>query len=460
MKNIILSAAMMATAVAFGQKKEIAAAVKAIDAGDNATASSQISAAESAMGGKIYLLEPSLQEQYYYAKGLTLMKSGKTAEGAAFLAKINDLGKNKIYTGKDASKNRVYYVGKTDADASGIAGLKEETYSPTLAGKLGNTINPLLQKASTEAQAAYDAKKFGDAAPKFREVYELLNAAGQDNKQYLYYSGITYAQANNFNKAIETYNELINSGYTGVETSYTAKNKKTGKTELLDKATWDLYKKAGATADYTDFKSETSKSIEQELYETNAGMLLETNRYDEALALIDKGLKKFPNSARLAELQGSAYYKSGKTNAFIQSLKDKVAKNPKDTSSWYNLGVLASKDPAKAADAEGYFKKALEADPNYVPALQAIWYNVYLGDDDAVVKRAKEAQAAKKIDVFNKIMEDRRSRFAKGLPYVEKWYSLEPNNAEVVSLLKSLYQTTHNDAKFQEFKAKEAALKK
>lgn len=426
MKKLILSMAMVTATFAFGQKKEINAAFKAVESQDYTTAAAQVAAAEAALSTKS--VDPDLMEKLYYAKGVSLIKTGKVAEGASVLAQIN--------------------------------GLKTDKFTPSLTGKLGAVINPLLQKSSADAQAAYDAKNYAAAAPKFREVYDLLKAAGQDNKQYLYYSAVTYAQANNSAKAIETYNDLINSGYTGVETVYTAKNKKSGAVEQMDKNSWELYKKTGAASDYTDFKTETSKSVEQELYETNAALLLDAKRYDEALAVIEKGQKKFPNSTRLSELQGSAYFNSGKTDQFFQSLKAQVAKNPTDKTAWYNLGVLASKDPAKKSEAEGYFKKALEIDPNYVPALQAIWYNVYLGDDDAVIKKAKEAQAAKKTDVFNKIMEERRGRFSKGLPFVEKWYSLDPNNIEVVSLLKNLYQSTHNDVKFQEFKAKEAALNK
>ena len=182
MKKIFLSAALLAVAFAFGQKKEIAAAVKAIDAGDIATTNAQIAQAESAMGNKTYLLEPALLEQYYYAKGLALLKAGKTAEGATYLSKINDLAKNKIFVGKDDSKNKVYFVGKAAADQSGIQGLKEESYVPTLTNKLAGAVNPVIESANKAALNAYNAKKYGEAAPKFQEVYNLLKAAGQDNK--------------------------------------------------------------------------------------------------------------------------------------------------------------------------------------------------------------------------------------------------------------------------------------
>ena len=173
MKKIILSAAVIAFGFSFGQKKEISAAFKAIEANDTATANTQIGAADAILGGKTYLLEPTILEQYYYAKGLGLLNSGKISEGAEVLANISALGKSKIYVGKNAEKQKVYYVGKQAADASGVANLKEETYTPTLVGNLGAKINPLLTKANEEAMAAYNAKNHEVAGKKFLEVNNL-----------------------------------------------------------------------------------------------------------------------------------------------------------------------------------------------------------------------------------------------------------------------------------------------
>jgi hypothetical protein len=76
------------------------------------TANSEISKAEGIFGDKTYLLEPSVLEQYYYAKGLSLLKAGKNIEGAEYLAKISTLGTEEIYTGKDAEKIRYILSGK------------------------------------------------------------------------------------------------------------------------------------------------------------------------------------------------------------------------------------------------------------------------------------------------------------------------------------------------------------
>lgn len=454
MKKIFLSLALVSLTFAAAQKKEIANAVKAVESNDFAGANSQIAAAEGVMGGQTHLLEPALLEQYYYAKGLALLKTGKPTEGAAFLAKINDLGKSKIYTGKDG-KNKVYFVGKAAADASGINGLKEENFVPTTSDKLAIAINPLVQLSNKAAIDAYNEKNFAVSGAKFRESYNLLKAAGQINGQLLYNSSLSYVYAKDNEKALEGFSELINSGYTGVQTTYTAKEKATGKSIDLDKATWETLKKS---PDYSDFKTEVSPSIEGELYETYASILVEAGKFDDAIAFTEKSLKKFPTSVRLAELQSHSYYKAGKTAEFAASLKSYLSKNPNDATSWYNLGVLQSKDPAQKSEAESAFRKAIELDSKMTNAYQNLAY-LMMGDDDITISEYDSLRKAGKVDEANKVMDARRERFKSAIPVVEKWHQAHPDNLDAVTLLKGMYQTTRNEAKQKEFKAKEDALK-
>lgn len=458
MKKIILSAAILTLSFASAQKKEIKNAFSAIEENNVAKATQELSSADALIAGKPYLLEPEQREQYYFAKGMALIKSGKTVEGADYLAKISDMGKQPIFTGRTADRQKVFFVGKAEADQHGAGlELKQTNYTPETAAKIGPAINAPLQTANEEAMKAYDGKNYGVAGEKFMTVYNLLKAAGTDDKTFKYYSAISYALGKKNTEAINVFNQLIEEGYNGVKTEYKAKNAKTGKVETLDKSSFEILKKTNS-AEYSDYKTETTKNIEHELYETVGALLLDENRYEELLALTEKGLKKFPANVKLSEMQGTAYYKTGKTEQFIQSLKDQVSKNPADKVAWYNLGVLQSKDPSKLADAENSLKKALEVDPNYIPALQAMFYNVYMGDDKKTIDEAEAARKAKKMDQFEKILADRRARFSKGLPYLEKWHSLEPKNLELVSLLKGVYQTTRNEAKAAEFKALEASL--
>ena len=82
-----------------------------------------------------------------------------------------------------------------------------------------------------------------------------------------------------------------------------------------------------------------------------------------------------------------------------------------------------------------------------------------MGDDGKAIDDYNAAKKAGKADQANKIIEARRARLAAALPYAEKWYQNDQNNVEAVSLLKGLYLSAKNEAKFQEFKSKEAAMK-
>ncbi|WP_313215334.1 tetratricopeptide repeat protein [Soonwooa sp.] len=460
MKKIFLSLTMIAASLSFAQKKEIANAVKAAEQGDvNATAS-EVSKAEAIFGDKIYLLEPSLQEQYYYAKGLGLVKAGKIAEGAEVLSKITDLGKSTIYSGKDNDKNKVYFVGKEQADKLGAGiSLKEEKYTPSLASKLGSQLNTSYQATNKKAYDLYQAKDFAGAAELFEEAYFLSKAAGAENQNLLYSSAVAYAQGNKKSESSKIFDKLIDINFNGIETVYTAKNKKTNTVDNLDKSTFDLYKKMGASSDYTDFKEEKTASKEEEIFDIQSALLMELEKYDQAIVVAQQGLKKFPNNAKLSNTLGLAYYKAGKTDEFVNSLKSQIAKNPTDSVAYYNLGVIYSKDPSKQQDAEDAFSKSISIDPTNKSSYTNMVYLI-MGDDSKTIDEFNALRKAKKIDEANKVMEKRRARFAKAIPYAEKAYALDPKDADMVSLLKGFYNATQNTAKFNEFKAKEAELKK
>lgn len=315
-------------------------------------------------------------------------------------------------------------------------------------------VNAQLQASNKAAMDAYQAKNYTVAAPKFMEVYNLLKTSGQDDKIYMYYAGLSYALANNVDEAIKIYTELINSGFTGVQTSYTAKETKTGNVTTLDKNTWELLKKS--SKDYTDFKTEQTKSVEPDLYETLSTLLLNAKKNDEALAIIEKGLAKYPNNAKLKEYQGSALYASGNTDKFMANLKEQLAKNPNDATNWYNLGVLQSKNPATTADAIASFTKAIELQPTMANAHQNLVYTV-IGDDAKAVEDINALRKTKP-DEATTLIEARRERFNKALPYAEKWYQTNPESIDAVTTLRDIYGITKNQAKMVEMKAKEAEL--
>lgn len=320
-------------------------------------------------------------------------------------------------------------------------------------------VNAQIQASNKAAMDAYQAKNYTVAAPKFLELYNLLKTNGQDDKTYMYYAGLSYALANNLDESIKIYTDLINSGYTGVQTTYTAKENKSGQVSAYDKATWELLKKS-SSKDYSDFKTEQTKSVEPDLYETLSTLLLNAKKNDEALAIIEKGLAKYPNNAKLKEYQGSALYASGKTDQFMANLKDQLAKNPNDGTNWYNLGVLQSKNPATANDAIASFQKAVELAANDSKLANNAYQNLVftaIGEDSKAVEEINTLRKSNP-DKATELIEARKERFNKALPYAEKWYQANPENIDAVSTLKEIYGITKNQAKMTEMKAKEAEI--
>ncbi|BAP31798.1 uncharacterized protein CHSO_2761 [Chryseobacterium sp. StRB126] len=314
-------------------------------------------------------------------------------------------------------------------------------------------VNAQLQTANKAAMDAYNAKNYAVAAPKFVEIYDLLKANGQDNKIYMYYAGLSHALANNSDPAIKIYTDLVNSGFTGVETTYTAKEKKSGQVVNLDKATWELMKK---NSEYSDFKTEQSAGVEVDLYETLSLLLLNAKKANEALVIIEKGLAKYPNNAKLKESQTTAYLQSGNMDKFVTNLKDQLAKNPNDATNWYNLGVMQAKTPATVNDALESFKKAVELKPDFANAYQNLVYTT-IGDDSKIVADIN-ALRKDKPDEASKLIDARRERFAKALPFAESWYKVDPKNIDAVSTLKEIYIVTKNLDKVKEMKAKQVEL--
>lgn len=320
-------------------------------------------------------------------------------------------------------------------------------------------VNAQVQATNKAAMDAYNAKNYTVAGPKFIELYDLLKANGQEDKTYKYYAGLSYALANNLDESIKIYTDLINSGYTGIQTTYTAKENKSGQVSAYDKATWDLLKKS-SSKDYSDFKTEQTKSVEPDLYETLSTLLLNAKKNDEALALIEKGLAKYPNNAKLKEYHGSALYATGKTDQFMVNLKEQLVKNPNDATNWYNLGVLQSKNEATATDAIASFNKAIELAANDAKLKDNAYQNlVYtaIGDDSKAVE-AINAIRKSDPDKATTLIEARKERFNKALPYAEKWYQASPSNLDAVTVLKDIYGMLKNQAKVNEMKAKEAEL--
>jgi tetratricopeptide (TPR) repeat protein len=154
---------------------------------------------------------------------------------------------------------------------------------------------------------------------------------------------------------------------------------------------------------------------------------------DYAESFFQSALKQSPNSAEAFYGLGSVYLKQGKNNLAQENFERCVrvgSSYPETTpNGWNNLGLLATRE-GKTEKAIGYFKQALEVDPNHFIALENLG-NAY--------KQEKRWDLA-------------RASLGKAL-------SLKPNDAEANYSLGMVFAQADDAAKAYEYLKKALAAK-
>ncbi|MCB9203164.1 MAG: tetratricopeptide repeat protein [Flavobacteriales bacterium] len=459
MKKILLTVAFVSSIFAFGQKEEIESAKKIIN--DNPQqAENLLNKVEKLITQET---DPTLVNEFNYNKGVLALSNNNVLESAQYFAKVTDFEQNGYYEGKSTeTKNKKYYFSKKEADKAEqngeISKVKHKTVAPIYTELIRSSLQTKASEINTEAAQAYQAKNYKEAGDKFSELHFVLKALNAEDPIYYYYSASAYYNADEKDKAIKILNDLIDMGFTGVTTTYVATNKST-KTDitLKDKAQFELVK---LNPDYENFRTETTPSVEGNIYHLIAVAYSDKEDYDNAIAYCEKGLTKVPNHQLLQDLQGTLYYKSGQTDKFVESLKKKVQLNPKDDTAYYNLGVMLSKDENTYDEAKTYFEKAIEINPSYTDAYVNL-ASLTIKPDDKLVKQINSlSSTSKDIQKRKALYAQRQNLFKEALPYLLKAYELNKEDIAVVSALKGAYSILENDAKYEEFKEKATQLRK
>ena len=439
---------------AFGQEKEIKDAFSAYDSGNKAQAQVLLQKADAAVAGKERSIDPDVYAKYLYVKGSSLVDAGKIIDGAKLLSQLAAYEKGPVYSLKNKeTKEKAYVLTKAEVDqlqAQGFSGLKTVTSGTDCSQKSAAVMSAKGRELAKKAADEYQAKQFIPAANDFLGAYYSFKAAGGDDEICKYYAALSYNNAGQNDKALDLYKELIDDGYTGVETIYTAKDKD-GQVTNLSKDQYILLQKADAG--YTDFKEEITPSVESNLYQFAIQILIGNKKYDEALALTQKGLQRLPNDETLSNMEGSLYYETGQTDKFAEKLQAQLQQNPNDYEALYKLGNLYSKDPATADKAADYYKKAIAAKPDYIDSYLNLAVLLMQPDKDLVKQMQALGTTAADNKKYDDLFDQRKQILNSALPYLEKAHQIDGSNTAVIGALRDVYRVLSNRAKMQEMDA-------
>lgn len=150
--------------------------------------------------------------------------------------------------------------------------------------------------------------------------------------------------------------------------------------------------------------------------------------YNKAIAVLEDGVKLYPNDGDMLRTLSGAYIEVGKVDVALSSFKALVERDPENKTYRYNYGVMLLQTEDFPA-AEEQFLKALEIDPEYDNAA----YNLgvtYVSWGKKLKKLEEQTEEYSDEDI---------EKFQSALPYIERISRDEPDNAQVWELLGQVY---------------------
>ena len=433
-KHIVLASAMIVSFSTFAQKDEL----KGLK--------------------KIYSKEsPKPEEVVEYKSNLTKLESLATEESdkiaAGFykamlpLVEIKSLGP----TITPAQKASIVTPKKVDDIEKGLNAALEfekrigkKTFTDDIITKIG----VYKQELVSYAIALGEQKRDKEASQILYSVYKL------DSKDVdkLFYAASFSVNAADFDTALQYYYELKKLNYTGEYTIFYAYNKTSKQEEAFNnKAERDLFLKSGSHEKPRDEKTSSKRG---EIYKNIALILVEKGKIEEAKSAVAEARIANPDDTSLILTEADLFLKVNDFDTYTKLVNQALVNNPNNADLVYNLGVIAG-NANKIEDAEKYYKRALEIDPNYFNANLNLAELLLRADQKFVDEMNKLGTSEKDNKRYEVLKAEREKNFKSLLPYLEKAYELQPDNDGAKKTLMSVYNALEMTDKYKALKAKQ-----
>lgn len=456
MKKIILNSAVAFLAIiVHAQEAEMKAAQSAYEAHNYAEVISQTRLAEAKLENN-RTIDPEAIAKMYFSAAQAAEKSGDLVMAAEYYAITNEWETKPFFKAKNKdTKSWEYFRDKTQANTVTTSGnyssVKEENISTSLMASVAAEINDKANAALKLGNEAFKSQKYEVAGNEFLKSYYLSKAIGNENELLKYYAALSKLQTEDKQTAAELLQSLVDSGFTGVRTNYFATDATTGEeVAFSSKTDMDTQVKLGLVKNP---KTETTESMEEELYSNSTYAWYSVENYDNALQIGKAGLAKFPNNENMNQIVSGVYFKTGNSEEFIHNLEDKIAKGNASAVDYFNLAKSIEDANGDVEKSKEYYNKAIQVDPNFTEA--------YLNLAFAIIKPEKEyvelmntnlGSSAKEKKIYTENQAKRKLLYQEALPYLEKAYQLDSESLNIIKVLQNTYDVVGNDEKFFEFK--------
>jgi tetratricopeptide (TPR) repeat protein len=312
---------------------------------------------------------------------------------------------------------------------------------------INETIMSFKPDVINVAIALGNAKKFKEAGDVLYAVYQL----DKKDTDKLFYAASYAVNGSDYDKALIYYNELKAINYTGEGTVYWAVNKATQKEETFPSASErTILIKSGTHEKPRDEKLESKKG---EIYKNIALILVQQGKIEEAKMAVQDARKASPEDNTLILTELDLYLRLKDYTTYTKLVNEALEKNPTNIDLIFNLGVISA-EGGKLDEAEKYYRRALEIDPNYFNANLNLAELKLRGDEKWVNEINKLGTSEKDNKRYEVLKGEREKNFKAILPYLEKAVQIQPDNDAAKKTLLSVYNALEMTAEYKALKAK------
>lgn len=406
--NILTLALSLFTLVAVAQKKEIRNAGKAVDNGNYAEALAELENAEANLDNA----NKRWTERYYLYLGQALLGDGENVS-------IDDM-----LAASEAFQTAAE-MGSNEAE-EGLVSVR----------------SALVQSAVADQ----DAEDFQSAAEKLYTSYEL----NKEDTIYLYYAAANSLNAQDYDTALEYYEQLREMGYDGADVEYLATNVETGEQEAMPKEQRDLMVK---TDEYTDPEEREVPSKKGEIAKNIALIYISQEKNDEAIAAMEEAKRENPDDVMLLQAEADMYYRMDDKEKYNEIMEEVLEKSPDDPAIYYNLGVTTA-DLGDTEAAIDYYEKALELDPDMDEARMNIVVAILAKERELIEEMNNLGMSKEDNERYEELEAERLEIYEEVMPYLEDVIENDPQNTEAMRTAMNIYNALDEEEKAQEMKAK------
>lgn len=418
-KQVLIVSTLLITAFSFAQKDELKEAEKALKSGDVATAKSSIQAASSLIANA----DDKYKAQFYFLKGKTYFDMAQKGMEAT----------NSYKTSVESLSQLIDF---------------EKSYKVKYTEEAKQIMSQMAGALVNSAVEDNKENKYADAAEKLYMAYQLDK---ENNKDYLYFAASSAVNGQDYDKALDYYNQLKEMGYTGVTTQYVATNVETGEEEVFNsKQQRDLMVKAKS---HKDAAEKVTESRLPEIVKNIALIYTQKGETEKAIEAIKDARAANPDDINLLLTEANLYIKMDDKVKFQALMEEAIQKDPNNPSLYYNLGVITAEQGDKDKAME-YYKKSLALDPNNENTNLNV-ASAILSGEEAIVEEMNNLGTSKADNAkYEKLKGERENIHKSAIPYLEKVLEINPENIDAIRTLMNIYRNVGDTDKYKTMKAK------